>query len=66
MTPYGKVYNKNTISSGKNYSKIEGVAYAKSDDVRTIRDLAKGLPNCVSSGNTIVYNIHNRLEKERK
>jgi len=66
MTPYGKVYNKSTVTSDKNYSRVEGIGYVKSDDVKTVRSLASGLPDCVSHGNKIAYDLHVRFAEERR
>ena len=57
---YGKIHNKSTASSGKNYSKIEGRGSVRSNDLSTARSLAEGLASCVDHGNQIVYEIHAR------
>jgi hypothetical protein len=52
---YGKVYNKSTASSGKDYCKINGEGSVHSNDLETARKLSSTLADTVDPGNEIVY-----------
>jgi len=57
---YGKINNKSTATSTKDYSRIEGEGSCRSNDRDTCRSLAEGLPACVDHGNQIAYEMHAR------
>jgi hypothetical protein len=55
---YGKVYNKSTASSGKDYCKINGEGSARSNDLETARELSSNLADTVDHGNEIAYEAY--------
>jgi len=55
---YGKVYNKSTARSGKDYSSLSGEGSVHSNDVETARSLASSLADSLSHGNEIAYEAH--------
>lgn len=57
---YGKVYNKSTATSEKDYCRIEGEGSCRSNDLETARNLSSGLAECVDHGNQIAYEMHAR------
>lgn len=54
---YGKIYNKSTATSEKNYACIEGEGKTNSNDREVAQDLAKGLVDSVDHANQISYEI---------
>lgn len=60
MSYYGKVDNKSTITTGRNYTKLEGKGSARSNDKDIARSISSGLAGCVSRANEIVYEAHKR------
>ncbi len=66
MTPKSSVYNRSIITKDGKGTRLDSIAYANSDDVKTLRELSRGVANCVSSGASIVYDAHKRFEKEER
>jgi len=54
---YGKIYNKSTATTEKNYASIEGTGKVNSNDVEVGRELSKGLVESVDHANQISYEI---------
>ncbi len=59
---YGKVYNKSTVHSGKDYSSISGEGSVRSNDLETARSLSSGLADSLNHSNEIAYEAHKRGE----
>ena len=55
---YGKVHNRSTVRSGKDYCSINGEGSARSNDLETARSLASGLAESLSHTNEIAYEAH--------
>jgi len=60
MSYYGKVHNKSTITTRKDYTKLEGEGSARSNDREIAREISSGLADCVSRANQIAYDAHKR------
>ena len=60
MSYYGKVHTESTITTRKNYTKLEGSGSARSNDREIARSISEGLADCVGRSNQIVYDIHKR------
>lgn len=60
---YGKVHNKSTVTTKKNYASIEGSGSARSNDVSTLRELSDGLVESVNRANEIAFDAHLRSKR---
>lgn len=60
MSYYGKVHNKSTITSGRDYTKLEGEGSSRSNDKDIARSISSDLAGCVSRANEIVYEAHKK------
>jgi len=59
---YGKVYNKSTVRTEKDYCSLNGEGSVRSNDLETARSLASGLAETRSHTNEIAYETHGKLK----
>jgi hypothetical protein len=57
---YGKVYNKSTVRSERDYSSVSGEGSVHSNDLETARGLASGLAESLEHSNEIAYEAHKK------
>lgn len=57
---YGKVYNKSTVHSEKEYSSLSGEGSVHSNDLDIASSLSSGLADSVGHANEIAYEAHAR------
>jgi len=55
---YGRVYNKSTVRSEKDYCSINGNGSVHSNDLETASRLASGLADSIDHSNIIAYEAH--------
>ncbi len=60
MSYYGKVHNKSTITTRKDYTKLVGEGSSRSNDRDIARSISDGLADCVNRANQIAYEAHKR------
>ena len=60
MSYYGKLHNKSTITTKRNYTKLEGRGSARSNDRDIGRTISEGLADSVNRANQIAYEAHKR------
>ncbi|NIM47578.1 MAG: hypothetical protein GTN40_05490 [Candidatus Aenigmarchaeota archaeon] len=60
MSYYGKLHNKSTITTRKDYTKLEGLGSARSNDRDIAITISEGLADSVSRANQIAYEAHKR------
>lgn len=58
MSYYGKVHNKSTITTGRDYTKLHGEGSARSNDRDIASKISEGLADSVSKSNQIAYEAH--------
>ena len=58
MPYYGKVDNKSTVTTFKEYTKLEGEGSARSNNIDIARKISEGLADSVGRANQIAYEAH--------
>ena len=56
--PYGRVYNKSTVTTKGNYVKMEGEGEARSNDIVIAREISSDLAGTIDRANRIAYRAH--------
>ena len=60
MPYYGKVHNKGTVTTLKNYTRVEGEGSSRSNDLSIARGISDGLAGSVGRAMSIAYDAHKR------
>ena len=60
MSYYGKIHNKSTVTTSRDYTRLEGEGSARSNDIEIAREISSGLADTVSRANSIAYEAHKR------